>query len=93
MFGISIFSLVVSFLVFNLVNLIIAQFSPTNAFFARLLVLLIGTAIVSVIFAVRQFRYLGRSKWKSNVFHKTLMRTFVVNFLILFAIQMMPTVF
>ncbi len=92
MFGISLFSLVVSFLVFNAVNLVISQLGPANPFFARLLVLIIGTVIVSVIFSVRQFRYLGKSKWKSSIFHKSLMRTFIVNFLILFALQMIPAV-
>ncbi len=90
MFGISIFSLLVSFVVFFAVDLLVAQFSPTNLLFARILVLLIGTAIVSVIFAVRQFRYLGRSKWKSKVFHQTLLRTFIINFIILFAINVIP---
>jgi hypothetical protein len=84
----SLFSLVVSFLIFIGVRYIVYALNPTNPFFANLLIILLGSLIVSFIFAVRQFRYLGRDKWRSQIFHTFFIRTFLINFVIVFLISL-----
>lgn len=82
----SLASLIISFLIYFGVSFIVLSLQPTNIFYAQILILLVGTAITSLIFTMRQFRYLGRERWHSRAFHNTLMRTFVINFIILFVI-------
>lgn len=88
MIGFSIFSLLVSFLIFILVQQVVFALNPSNLLFANILVILIGSAVVSLVFTYRQFRYLGKDKWRSPVFHNVLLRTFLINFTIIFIISM-----
>lgn len=81
-------SLVISFAIFLGVRYVVFAFQPTNVVFANLLVVLLGTLIVSFVFTYRQFRYLGRDKWRSSAFHSTFLRTFLINFVIIFVISM-----
>lgn len=83
----SLFSLVISFIIFILVQQVVYGFNPTNPLFADILVILIGSAVVSLFFTFRQFRYLGKEKWKSPLFHQVLIRTFLINFTIIFIIS------
>lgn len=87
MIRISFFSLIISFLVYFVVSHIVFSFGPTNLLYAQLLILLVGTAIVSLIFTVRNYKYMGKEKWKSPAFHNSFMRTFLINFIILFIIS------
>ncbi len=88
MIGFSLLSLVISFIIFILVREVIFALGPTNLMYANLLVILVGTLIVSFVFTYRQFRYLGRQKWRSPIFHSVLLRTFVINFIIIFLISL-----
>ncbi len=88
MIGFSLLSLVISFFIFILVREVIFALGPTNLMYANLLVILVGTLIVSFVFTYRQFRYLGREKWRSPIFHSVLLRTFVINFIIIFLISL-----
>lgn len=83
----SFLSLIISFLVYFAVSRVVYSFGPTNLLFAQILVLLIGTAIVSLIFTMRNFKYMGKEKWRSPAFHNSLIRTFLINFIILFIIS------
>lgn len=87
MIVISLFSLVISFIVYFIVSQIVFSFNPTNILFAQILVILLGTAIVSFIFTLRQFRYMGKEKWRSPAFHNSFIRTFLINFVIILLIS------
>jgi len=88
MIGFSLLSLVISFIIFILVREVIFALNPTNLMFANLLVIIVGTLIVSFVFTYRQFRYLGRDKWRNPIFHSVLFRTFIINFIIIFIISL-----
>lgn len=88
MIGFSLLSLLISFVIFILVREVIFALGPTNLMYANLLVIIVGTLIVSLVFAYRQFRYLGRDKWRSPIFHSVLIRTFLINFVIIFLISL-----
>lgn len=88
MIGFSLLSLLISFVIFILVREVIFALGPTNLMYANLLVILVGTLIVSLVFTYRQFRYLGRDKWRSPIFHSVLIRTFLINFVIIFLISL-----
>lgn len=88
MIGFSILSLLISFVIFIVVRQAIFALQPSNPMFANLLVIILGTLIVSVVFTYRQFRYLGRDKWRSPLFHQILLRTFLINFIIIFLISL-----
>lgn len=81
---ISLFTIVVSFIVFFSVRQLVYGFNPTNPVFAELLVLIIATAVVSLIFTWRQFRLSNIPRLKNPLFHKRLLTTFIINFLLLF---------
>lgn len=87
MIVISITSLIISFLIFYGVRYLVFMMEPSNYVFANLLVILVGTAVVSLVFTMRQFRYLGKDKWRNQAFHNTLIRTFLINFVIIFIIS------
>ncbi|HOA11564.1 MAG: hypothetical protein WBJ28_00265 [Bacilli bacterium] len=86
---ISLLSLVVSFLVFMGVRFAVYSLNPSNYLFADILIIIIGSFIVSLIFAIRQFRYMGRDKWRSQFFHSFVLRTFLINFAIIFIISLL----
>lgn len=88
MIGFSLLSLLISFVIFILVREVIFALGPTNLMYANLLVIIVGTLIVSLVFTYRQFRYLGRDKWRSPIFHSVLIRTFLINFVIIFLISL-----
>lgn len=87
MIGFSIFSLLVSYFIFIAVSNLVYLMGPSNIFYANLLILLVGCAIVSLVFTMRQFRHYGRNKWQEPMFHNVLIRTFLINFVILFIIS------
>lgn len=88
MIGFSLLSLLISFVIFILVREVIFALGPTNLMYANILVIIVGTLIVSLVFTYRQFRYLGRDKWRSPIFHSVLIRTFLINFVIIFLISL-----
>lgn len=83
----SLFSLVISFVIFIVVQQVVYSFGPSNPLFANILVILIGSAVVSLFFTYRQFRHMGKDKWRNPIFHQVLLRTFLINFTIIFIIS------
>lgn len=65
---ISLLSLVVSFLVFMGVRFAVYSLNPSNYLFADILIIIIGSFIVSLIFAIRQFRYMEEINGAHNSF-------------------------
>lgn len=85
----SILSFFISLLVFISLRFIVFSFEPSNLLAANMLVIILGTAVVSLIFTYQQFRGYGKGKWQNPLFHKTLVRTFLINFVIIMIINFM----
>lgn len=91
--SISLFSLLISLVVFYLVRVIVFSFGPTNPLLAQIVVLLIATFIVSFIFALRTFKNYPGNKFKDPMFHRIVFQNFFINLVILFVITSLRGLF